>query len=905
MANIRATGKLNKRTPPPQTRYTTTTVEEKQEEKVYLGRSKGEQLVKDLEKEGYIIERDSTGKVQKIYKKPTKYVASYDKKGNPTATEEYTPTEYYFQSGNLRGVQNWELTPTVKGGKQFNLKRPTSYEAYDPASNTVTTSINPPRSQDPAIAYQKAREKEKDARREGIYSVELAGVTYRSNSKELLEQRAEAFRREQERRARLLIDQQNKQGSQKQQAAIFPQPKEYYDNKSIDLEGMNKEKGKQIINTTGLDTTFKYGGTSQAAPEYKQPQLVPNFVIESAKREAELLGVRPEYIVTMRETGGYKGTSTGLKWNLATEREITKAQQTEGLESVKHYYYAFGGQQLETYTQDPKKTAAYVGIGLTTGFGSAAIVRSGVISAGTLLTVSRAATGIYAGSILYGTIKAEDTEARVKFLGKRAAETVLFVGGAAAGQGLHTAYVKASNWKAFNYDIKRDYVDKGEIWRGGDTVYEPKYQYTIANTRTGKITKVSKLYPQKPGIPIVEKGTGAVLKGQQLQIKPKSFDIYEGSIKTTTGKTYTPSGQKYFSRSGLEAKGISITTKAQKVPGTIAEVPKAKDYQTKIFESVKLKEGKLEIKPYTEGSYLELDTFQATPKRSLKPLLRSKKGSISISKSELQPGYQEDYLYPKSQIQTPEATIIEGITPAVKSLGDSFPVFLPYSTQKKDTYLGYKIDTDLKIEDRSAAAQINKPIEKIDLDINQNIIIKQDSSQIPKVRQKQEQLQEQILIPFYKTVTTQKTIETVNPSIEIAEIPDPELPPPPPEFKKGFGFGEKKKGGQYTLLVRREGSFKPIGQKQDLVSALKLGKKIISTTAAASFKITGGSFGDIQQASRNILSDKQFYTSKKDRSIFIEKKEKRIKSAGELGEITFKGLSTIKRKRKSRGFSIF
>jgi hypothetical protein len=45
------------------------------------------------------------------------------------------------------------------------------------------------------------------------------------------------------------------------------------------------------------------------------------------------------------------------------------------------------------------------------------------------------------------------------------------------------------------------------------------------------------------------------------------------------------------------------------------------------------------------------------------------------------------------------------------------------------------------------------------------------------------------------------------------------------------------------------------------------------------------------------LSNDRFYTSRKESGVLIEKSSKRIKSLGELREITFKGIQTQRRTR--------
>lgn len=110
----------------------------------------------------------------------------------------------------------------------------------------------------------------------------------------------------------------------------------------------------------------------------------------------------------------------------------------------------------------------------------------------------------------------------------------------------------------------------------------------------------------------------------------------------------------------------------------------------------------------------------------------------------------------------------------------------------------------------------------------------------------------------------------------------------------GKGFGRK---AGFNVLVRRRGVFskqnvEPLSKKD----ALKFGSFKVGTTAAASFKIQpAGMFPKLGKnpfGSGGNLGD---FDVKK--GIFIERRGRRIKSIGELQEITFKGIRS-KRRRK-------
>ena len=95
--------------------------------------------------------------------------------------------------------------------------------------------------------------------------------------------------------------------------------------------------------------------------------------------------------------------------------------------------------------------------------------------------------------------------------------------------------------------------------------------------------------------------------------------------------------------------------------------------------------------------------------------------------------------------------------------------------------------------------------------------------------------------------------------------------------------------GTVGLFVRKGGIFQKIGTFRNQKEAILKGRNIVSNTASASFKIDEPVQKDPLLS--GLLSRSQFYASQKEPGVFIEKREKRIKSRGELREITFKGIA--------------
>jgi hypothetical protein len=127
--------------------------------------------------------------------------------------------------------------------------------------------------------------------------------------------------------------------------------------------------------------------------------------------------------------------------------------------------------------------------------------------------------------------------------------------------------------------------------------------------------------------------------------------------------------------------------------------------------------------------------------------------------------------------------------------------------------------------------------------------------------------------------------------------------PPPPEItsytfeQDKFKSKLKKEKGLFDVYVRKKGKFVKAGEGFDLQTAIRKGKEIVGTTASASFKVVERKSQRVVNLQGMGLSNDRFYTSRKESGVLIEKSSKRIKSLGELREITFKGIQTQRRTR--------
>jgi hypothetical protein len=107
-----------------------------------------------------------------------------------------------------------------------------------------------------------------------------------------------------------------------------------------------------------------------------------------------------------------------------------------------------------------------------------------------------------------------------------------------------------------------------------------------------------------------------------------------------------------------------------------------------------------------------------------------------------------------------------------------------------------------------------------------------------------------------------------------------------------FDFKAPQKG--FLVAVRKEGTFtivspKPLTREE----ALSFGAFKVGTTASATFKLIGTDKPAETSFTKKYLGllDTQFY---KKGETFIEKKQYRISTAGELKEITYKGLDVLR-----------
>ena len=112
-----------------------------------------------------------------------------------------------------------------------------------------------------------------------------------------------------------------------------------------------------------------------------------------------------------------------------------------------------------------------------------------------------------------------------------------------------------------------------------------------------------------------------------------------------------------------------------------------------------------------------------------------------------------------------------------------------------------------------------------------------------------------------------------------------------------YNLPSKKKKGGYKVQVRSKGQFKTIGIFETAQQALTAGKIRTQTTASASFKVQSESGANVNVN----LPTKDFYKSKKEAGVIVQKRENRISTLGEKREITYKGIFANKQRKNIWG----
>lgn len=152
-------------------------------------------------------------------------------------------------------------------------------------------------------------------------------------------------------------------------------------------------------------------------------------------------------------------------------------------------------------------------------------------------------------------------------------------------------------------------------------------------------------------------------------------------------------------------------------------------------------------------------------------------------------------------------------------------------------------------------------------------------------------------------ITEVITEEIVKPNINVIIKEEPVIVIPPPIFLPQQNKRKEELVSSYDVFVRKAGKFEKLNQEGlSKGQALDFGAFNVSNTARASFKLMPSSSPITplrnNEVKGSFMKFKKNFDLKND--VYIEKKGKRIKSIGELREITFKGLLA----KKGKGLGI-
>lgn len=173
---------------------------------------------------------------------------------------------------------------------------------------------------------------------------------------------------------------------------------------------------------------------------------------------------------------------------------------------------------------------------------------------------------------------------------------------------------------------------------------------------------------------------------------------------------------------------------------------------------------------------------------------------------------------------------------------------------------------------------------------SQGIIQKQ--SQITSQATTQEQATEQV------TKQTTSQIQKINLTPSIVENFKPQNIYSPPKNTSKSGDSNS-----FEVFVRKKGKFIAVGVERASDKAFETGKRAVQNSASASFKVVDTK-GNIVSPSN--YDNSNFYESRKERGVVVQKRSNRINTSGEKAEITSKGIFSQRNiKKNKRGVSIW
>jgi len=179
----------------------------------------------------------------------------------------------------------------------------------------------------------------------------------------------------------------------------------------------------------------------------------------------------------------------------------------------------------------------------------------------------------------------------------------------------------------------------------------------------------------------------------------------------------------------------------------------------------------------------------------------------------------------------------------------------------------------------------------------------------PKSRTKSASRVEQIITPdveqviFQENKPLKQTNDLFNPVERVigsTNRPPRGFGPIIPSFKKVYA---PLNNNLFVAEVKTRGNFLKYSDALSYEGAFSKGEFGVKNTASASFRIRNVRTGEVIKPSKSL--SKGFRLSKVDDSVIVQRRGFRIGSAGEKREITYKGIFSSKKNKKSKRFSLW
>lgn len=174
-----------------------------------------------------------------------------------------------------------------------------------------------------------------------------------------------------------------------------------------------------------------------------------------------------------------------------------------------------------------------------------------------------------------------------------------------------------------------------------------------------------------------------------------------------------------------------------------------------------------------------------------------------------------------------------------------------------------------------------------------------DTRQATAQRQRFDQLSAQDVIQLPKQTTVQEQATDFRSKSDLFDVTKTKnkLPTPVPVILKPSQGSNT--GNRFGVEVRKGGRFQRQSVSSDLLGAIYSGKKEVQNTAAASFRVVDLRTGQPLDLTNELdVAGPNFNTSKRNKTVLVQKRSNRISSAGEKQQITMKGIQASRAKSR-------